>query len=440
MKSFVLINAKIVTHQEIFEGYVVVSDGKIKEVGRGQKYDGSFETIDLKGKYILPGLIDVHVHFRTPGMTEKEDWVTGSKAALAGGVTTVLDMPNTIPATINAEILEQKRAIVQPQSLVNYGFYLGATHGNVSELAKAKNIAGVKIYMGSSTGSLLVDNKEKLEEFFAEAAPNKSNKLLAIHAETESCIREGMEKFKDSDDARKHSLIRAPECAYDAVKEALHLAKKYGTRTHICHLSTAKELEVVKKFKSVLISVEVTPHHLFLNDQDYETYGNLVKVNPPLRSMQDQVALWGGIKNGLVEMVSTDHAPHLLEEKRLPYGQAPSGLPGVQTMLPLLLNAVNEEKLTLQKVVELCAYNPARKFKIAGKGEIIEGADADLTIVDMDFTEKVCHKFLWTKPDWSPFHGWVLKGWPVMTFVGGELMYEWRDKFGKMPGKEVTFN
>ena len=435
MKPFALIRGKIVTPKDIFEGTVVVRNGKIDEVKKGNVQPGRMEVIDLKGKYILPGLIDVHVHFRTPGMTKKEDWTTGSKAALAGGVTTVLDMPNTNPPTVDVNTLKEKRALVRKKALVNYGFYLGATADNLETVKKIKGIAGVKVYMGSSTGSLLLDSKEDLELFMA-----KFKKLLAIHAEDETCIRAGMAKYAWRDDPAVHSLIRAPQCAYEAVKEVLHLAKKYGARVHICHVSTEKELQTIRKFKNKKISLEVTPHHLFLTDKDYDTYKNLVKVNPPLRGLVDQVAMWEGIRSGLVDMIATDHAPHLLEEKQLPYPKAPSGVPGVQTMLPLLLNAVNEGKLTLEKVVALTSWNPARLFGMKGKGIVKPGADADITVVDMDLTERICHQYLWTKCNWSPFHGWRLTGWPVMTFVNGNLMYRWRNTFGKNLGKEVKFS
>lgn len=434
MKPFALINGTIVTHEKSFQGTLIVKNGKIAEVRAGTPSRLRIPTIDVGGKHILPGLIDAHVHFRTPGMTKKEDWVSGSKAALAGGVTTVLDMPNTKPPTIDAASLKSKRSMVKSKTLVNYGFYVGATPKNLKDLKKLKNIAGVKIYMGSSTGNLLVENKENLEQFFAE-----SKHLLAIHAESEACIQMGVRKYHGVQGINVHSLIRASECAEMAVKEVMHLAKKYGTRVHICHVSTQSELDIIQKFKDDKISVEVTPHHLFLTDKDYRTFGNLIKVNPPVRGLFDQVALWEGLKTGLIDMVATDHAPHLLEEKKLPYNQVPSGIPGVQTMLPLLLNAVNDNKLSLEKVVELTSYNPARLYGIKNKGVLQKGADADLTVVDMKLEDKVIRDYLWSKASWSPFSGMALRGWPVMTFVAGERMYQWRETFGKKKGKEVEF-
>lgn len=442
MRSFVLTGGLIVTPEKIFEGEVVVKDGKIAEVRQGySSAQEEAEVVDLKGKHLLPGLIDAHVHFRTPGMTRKEDWTTGSKAALAGGVTTVLDMPNTDPPTTDRVSLDLKRSLVQKEALVNYGFFAGATKDNLDELKAIQDIAGIKVYMGSSTGNLLVDDLQTLEALMKD-----SGKMLALHAENEECIRRGAEEHAGENDPAVHSRIRAPECAVQAVEAALEMVKKHKGKVHFCHASTRREIELIRGFKKEqpaeiarLISVEVTPHHLFLCDEDYGQYGNVAKVNPPLRSRDDVDALWEGIADGTVDMVATDHAPHLLEEKRLPYSQAPSGVPGVQTMLPLLLHAANEGKLTLQKIVELCSFHPAQRFGIKGKGGIVAGADADFTVVDMHLREKVCHKFLWTKPNWSPFHGWVLAGWPVMTYVNGELMYEWRERFGTRLAKEISY-
>lgn len=405
-KEFVISNVNIVTHKEIFCGSVFVKNGKISKIARENDRVGTvcnLSVINLKRKYLLPGLIDVHVHFRTPGMTKKEDWSSGSKAALAGGVTTVLDMPNTRPPTVDASSLRKKRALVRKKALVNYGFYVGATPKNLGKIKNLKNIAGIKIFMARSTGNLLIDNKEDLEHFMASAGH-----LLAVHT---------------SED----------------VKTVLHLAKKYAARVHICHVSGEHELEVIKKFKSAGISAEVTPHHLFLTEEDYKKHGNLLKINPPLRGFADQVALWDGLKNGLIDIIATDHAPHLLAEKRLSYGQASAGVPGVQTMLPLLLNAVNEGKLTLQRLVRLTSYNPARLFGIKNKGIIKVGMDADFTVVDLDISRKVNDNLLWSKCGWSPFTGWKLKGWPIITFVAGNLMYKWPDKFGTHLGREIRF-
>lgn len=259
MNEFALVNGVVVTHKGLKEAVVVVRNGKIAAVGKklpaGRR---KIPVLDMKGMYILPGLVDAHVHFRTPGMTRKEDWTSGSKAALAGGVTTVLDMPNTNPPTVDAATLKKKREMVKKKALVNYGFFVGATTNNVDRILKIKNIAGIKLFMGSSTGNLLVKDKRKLEEFF-----KKSKHLLAVHAESEECILRNLEKSGSSNKPNIHNLIRSPECAYEAVREVLHLAKKYGTRVHLCHITTDKEVDSVRKFKSKKVTAEVTPHALF---------------------------------------------------------------------------------------------------------------------------------------------------------------------------------
>lgn len=442
MTKTAFINGKVVSHIENFEGIIIVEEGKIIEV-MGERepaklpenFDG--EVVDLKGKYILPGLIDAHVHFRVPGNEEEEDWVTGSKAALAGGVTTVLDMPNNKPSIVDADSLARKRAIVERDAMVNYGFFVGANGENIKEVSEVRNVAGVKLFMGSSTGKLLVDKKSDIEGYLREMG--KIRRIVAVHAENEDCINNLKEQFDGIEDPSVHSKIRGPECARDACKDLLHLAKKSNARVHICHVSTAGELEVIRKFKNKNVSCEVTPHHLFLNTDDYNRYGNLIKVNPPVRDPADQVAMWEGVKDGTVDIIATDHAPHTRKNKRLSYSEVASGVPGVQIMLPLLLDAVNKGTITLETVVRLCSYNPARIYGIKNKGQIKVGYDADLTIVDMNLLERLCHVYLWTKVNWSPFHGWILKGFPVMTYVGGELMYQWRDGFGSLKAREVEF-
>lgn len=437
MSKVLLKNAKIVSHDYVFDGAVQVVDGKIKSVlknGGLAKESGFDEVYDLEGKYLLPGLIDAHVHFRTPGQEYKEDWITGSKAALAGGVTTVLDMPNNDPSIVSLETLQKKRELVEKLSLVNFGFYIGATADNLDELKGVKGVCGIKVYMGSSTGKLLVDDHDVLEKIMGG-----TDKLIAVHAEDEDCMNVAKEQFEDKNDPMVHSLIRNPQCAFTAVKRALLLAKKYKTRLHICHVSTELELTALRKFKSENVSSEVTPHHLFFNDMDYPRLGMLLKVNPPVRNSMDQVALWEGIKDGLVDMVVSDHAPHTLEEKQGDYDMVASGVPGVQERLPLLLNAVSEGRLSLEKVVELTSYNPAKKFRLKGKGEITEGMDADFTVVDMNITREIIRDNLFSKCGWSPYEGMLLKGWPVMTFAGGVKMYEWGGKFGDNLGKEVEY-
>ena len=389
MTKVVLKNGSLVTKDGVEKKDIVIEDGKIKEIVDKSPEKGK-EVVDLKGKYILPGLIDSHVHFRTPGGEVKEDFMTGSRAAASGGITTVLDMPNTTPATTNLQVLEDKIKIASKQSIVNFGFHFGASIDNLEDMKRVKGVGSVKIYMGSSTGNLLVDDNRYLEEMFKEVP-----KLFTIHAEDEELMKKNMEEFSTNlEDPAVHSDIRSQQVAYNAVKAALHLSKKYEHPVHICHVSSQMELDVIKKFKDKNVTCEATPHHLFFTIKDYADKGNLVKMNPPIRSQEDQDALWQAIDEGVVDVIGTDHAPHLLDEKLKRYIEAPSGVPGVETMLPLLLDAVNNGRLNLSKLVELTSYTPAKIFKIKNKGEIKEGYDADITVVDMEQEMKVENKKL----------------------------------------------
>ncbi|MDP4008323.1 MAG: dihydroorotase [Candidatus Peregrinibacteria bacterium] len=439
-----LSNVNIVTPKKTFQGHILIEDGKIAKIYKGgHEVMGEFdEEYNLEGMYVLPGVIDAHVHFRTPGHEYKEDWKTGSAAAIAGGVTTVLDMPNNNPPAISVEALDAKRSLINGKTRVNYGLYIGATPTNIEEIKKASNIAGVKIYMGSSTGDLLVDEHSVIEKIF-ESLPDI---LIAIHAESELMMKENLEKFKDSNDPSVHSKIRSCECAHIATKEAIHIGKKYGNRLHICHMSCESELDEVKKFKAakstehdLRLSCEVTPHHLFLNTSDYDRLENYARMNPPLRHVTDNKALRKGLKDGSIDMIATDHAPHTKEEKERSYTEAPSGIPGVQTSLPLLLNEVNRGELNLQDVVRLMCENPARIFGIINKGVIEEGYDADLVIIDMDMEKEVKNREQFSKCGWSAFDGEKLKGWPVMTFVHGILVYDDGKVLDEFKGTEVKF-
>lgn len=464
-----LYNAKIVTHKEVFEGAVYLKDGLIEKIFKGEDYERllgylsgdvdvlesrDVKSVDLEGKFLLPGLIDTHVHFREPGASEKEDWEHGVRAALAGGVTTVFDMPNNNPAIIDAEALEEKRVLVRKavirngNPLVNFGFFLGATIENFDWICEefSRNgigrglgdIVGVKIYYGSSTGDLLMNNLDMIERLL-----RVEGLVVAVHAEDEECVKEKSAKYlgagvrddgasgsEDVDiDPSVHSKIRAPICSYEAVKVLLGLAERTGGRLHLCHVSTEGELDLVREAGLGNVSTEVCPHHLFYTESDYERFGNVLKVNPPVRSGADLEALWGGVRDGVVDIIATDHAPHLLSEKKLPYLEAPSGVPGVQERLSLLLNEVYEGRLKIEKLVEVACYNPAMKFGLKGKGSIEEGADADLVVVDLD-TENVfmgalmeSHygRAVMSKCGWSLYEGRKLRGFAVKTFVKGEV-------------------
>ena len=433
MYELVLKNGKIVSPEGIRESDVVVSGGKIVDIV--DDFDGEAKDIkDVSGKFILPGVIDAHVHFREPGSGEKEDWECGSKAAVSGGVTTVLDMPNNNPPTVSVESLDEKRELMRDKSLVNYGFYLGVTRKNIDELKKASNVAGFKVYLGSSTGDLLMDDFAMLEQVMQE-----TDKLIAIHAEDEEIIQRNLEQFKEEEGAEVHSKIRSHDAAYESVKKALHLAKKHERKLHVCHVSTGVEVDELKEFKAPWLSSEVATHHLFLDQSEYAKQGHYVKINPPLREKEEREKLWKALRAGVIQMVITDHAPHLPHEKEGKYLEAPSGVPGVETLLPLMLDAVNHGELNLEQLVTLMSFNPAQRFGIKGKGEVKVGADADLTVVDMELSKEVLNENMQTKCGWSPYAGRVLKGWPVMTVLDGNLVFiEGKINTG-FHGKEVTF-
>ncbi len=414
-------NAHILLNGKLEKKNILIDDGKITAINNSS----GGETLDATGRIILPGLIDIHVHLREPGMTQKEDVKSGTQAAAAGGVTTVFEMPNTKPATTTLKFLHDKRELYKEKSVVNYGLYMGATANNLKEATSARNIPGIKLYMGSTTGDLVVTDKKKIAEFF------NSGKKIVIHAEDETLMKKNMEKYKSETNPFIHAKIRDNEVAAAAVGEALML----GGNIHVTHSSTAAEMKMIK---AKGITCDVTPHHLFLNNEELKKQGNFAKMNPPLRSKEDAVALWTAIAGGTVSCIATDHAPHTVEEKEAGYWQAPSGVPGLETMLPLLLDAVNKKRLTLQKMVELTSANPANIFGMKNKGRIAVGYDADLVIVDMDKVKEIKNEELFTKCKWSPFNGWKLKGCIETTIVNGKIIYDNEEVEGKN-GREVDF-
>ncbi|HSX04254.1 MAG TPA: dihydroorotase [Rhabdochlamydiaceae bacterium] len=375
-------------------------------------------TIDAKGLLLLPALIDPHVHLRTPGLEYKEDWKTAAKAAIYGGITTVFDMPNTIPATISYKrLLEKKQLIEEQLSSVNiplrFGLYLGADKNHFHEIAACKDlIIGLKLFMGSSTGDLLIDDESHLHAIFSLAASH--DLLLAVHAEDETLMRERKKLFPNADPCN-HSIIRNEEVALRATQKALELAKIYKTRLYLLHIGTKAELEAIRRAKEsgVKVFAETTPHHLFLTIDSYKTHGTKVQMNPPIRSQENVDALWEAIKTGVIDTIGSDHAPHTLEEKNRPYGEAPSGIPGLETTLPLLLNAHNEGKLSLSTIVRLMREKPLEIFR--------QPANDDYILVDLHKTKIIEPKLLKTKCGWSPYEGRQLKGWPVITILRGQI-------------------
>lgn len=427
MDKILLKGGQVVSSSGVFEANVLIQDGKIAEVCDWNEEPEAEEVIDCEGKLIFPGLIDAHVHMRELGNSDKEDWESGSSAAVAGGVTTVLDMPNNTPPIVSVKDLEIKRDLIYGRSYCNYGFYIGFNGKNLDEI-NASDAVAVKFFGCDSTGDMGVRDEAAVEELF-----ERSNKLIVVHAEDADCLEKSKKKhFEDVPAA--HSVIRSPECAVMAVRRFCELAKRLDTRLHIAHVSTEGELDVLKEYEK--ITCEVAPHHLVLCDDDYESLENFIKVNPPVRNRTDIFALWKGLKFGEIDIVATDHAPHKIEEKEQNYSKAPSGVPELDTFGPIFFNAINDEGITEAEVAKLCCEKPTEIFGLKGKGRIEVGFDADIVVVDMDLVKKVERENLFTKCGWSPYEGMKLKGWPVMTFVRGELVFKEGKIVGNKAGKE----
>ncbi len=376
-------------------------------------------TLDAKGLTLLPALIDSHVHFRTPGLEHKENWETAARAALQGGITTVFDMPNTLPPTITFERVQEKKALIQEQLNkvgipLHFGLYLGADKDHFAEIARCKDkVVALKIFMGSSTGNLVMDDEDSLHAAFSLAASH--DLLVCVHAEDEALIHERRAQFANSTDPKTHSLWRNEEVAARATEKAVALCRLYHTRLHILHVGTKREIQLIRQAKKegLPVTVETTPHHLFLTTDDYAKWGTRVQMNPPLRSREDQEALWEALHDGTLDTIGSDHAPHTLEEKSRPYGQAPSGIPGVETTLPLLLDACNQGRITLKQILRLMRDNVQKIFRLP--------PNDDYVLVDMHKTQRLEDTMLKTKCGWSPYSGRSLQGWPVYTLLKGKL-------------------
>ncbi len=399
-------------------GDVACEGGHIARVS--PKIDASAkEEIDAAGRLLLPGVIDPQVHFREPGNEHKEDLGSGSRAAARGGVTSFLEMPNTDPPTTNQAALDEKLMRAAHKCVVNYGFFIGATPNNLDAINHVSPVCGIKIFMGASTGSLLVNDPADLERIFAHG-----NRLIAVHAEDEARIVARKTQFAGRSDVAVHSEIRDNECALRATQLALSLSKKYHRRLHILHLSTREEVELLRRDKPPWVTAEVIPNHLFLNIDDYATQGSLVQMNPPIRTARDNAALWDGLRDGIIDFIATDHAPHTLDEKSRTYPQSPAGMPGVETSLPLMLTAMASGRCSLADIQRWMSFGPAQAYRIANKGKILEGWDADLTLVDMAKRKLVRNEELFTRVGWSPFAGRELVGWPDYTIVGGRVVFD----------------
>lgn len=429
MKKVLIKNAKIVNENKIIDGDVFIEDGIIVEIAESiSAKSPDVNIFDAEGTYLLPGLIDDQVHFREPGLTHKESIETGSRAAVAGGITTFIEMPNTIPQATTIDLLEDKFKIAAETSYANYSFMFGGTNDNLSEIEKIdpKNVAALKLFLGSSTGNMLVDDEKVLEQIF-----KKSPVLIAVHCEDEETIKKNLaecvERYGEDIPIELHPKIRSEEACYKSSSKAVALAKKTGARLHVFHVSTAKELGLFsnkKPLKDKKITAEVCIHHLWFNDSDYAKKGTLIKWNPAVKTKKDQEALLEGLLSNHLDVIATDHAPHTKEEKKNVYTKAPSGGPLVQHALPALLQMHHQGKISLEKIVEKACHNPAILFQIEKRGFIREGYKADLVLVDLNSPWAVQPDNIFSKCQWSPFEGTTFKSRITHTFVNGNLVYK----------------
>lgn len=446
MKKTLIKNAKIVNEGKIMEGDIYIEDDTIVEIADmiSVKFQ-DIKVFDAEGKYLLPGVIDDQVHFREPGMTHKEDIAHGSKAAIAGGITSFLEMPNTIPHTTTFEKLEEKFAIASKTSYANYSFMFGGTNDNLEEIKKInpKTVPALKLFLGSSTGNMLVDDDTALKAIF-----ENSPVLIVTHCEDETTIQQNLKEYKakfgDDIPVKNHPKIRSEEACYLSSSKAVALAKKTGARLHVFHISTAKELKLFnnkKPLKDKQITAEVCIHHLWFNDEDYKEKGTLIKWNPAVKTKKDQEALLKGLKNDKLDVVASDHAPHTKEEKNNVYTKAPSGGPLVQHLLPAMLEFFHRGELSLEKIVEKMCHNPAILFRIEKRGYIREGYKADFSLVDLNAPWTVQEDNIFYKCGWSPFEKTTFKSRITHTFVNGQLVYE-NFKFPKVErnAQRLTFD
>ncbi|RTL89894.1 MAG: dihydroorotase [Hyphomicrobiales bacterium] len=397
-----------------------VRDGKIAEIGDLARASAG-ETIDCTGLHILPGVVDTQVHFREPGLSHKEDLESGSRSAVMGGVTAVFEMPNTNPLTAGAAELADKVARGTGRMHCDFAFWVGGTHENAKDLAELERLpgaVGIKVFMGSSTGSLLIADDAGVAEVLSH-----TRRRAAFHSEDEARLNE-RKSLRVEGDPSSHPVWRDVETALRSTRRLLAIAREKRALIHVLHVTTAEEIELLAAHKD-LASVEVTPNHLVLDAEAYKRMGTLAQMNPPVREARHRDALWEGLRQGVVDVIGSDHAPHTLEEKAQPYPKSPSGMTGVQTLVPLLLDAVNAGKLTLARFVDLTSAGPLRLFGMAGKGRVAKGYDADLTIVDLKRRQTIRNDWIASRVGWTPFDGMEVTGWPVGTFVrGAKVMWE----------------
>lgn len=445
MAGYLIKNISVVNEGAIVLQDVLLDKGRIEKIASQINTNRELTEINGEGKYLLPGVIDDQVHFREPGLTHKADIYTESKAAVRGGVTSFMEMPNTLPPVFTQQLLEDKYAIASERSLANYSFYMGTSNINPDEALrtneKRNEVCGIKVFMGSSTGGLLVDNYLTLDRLFRE-----SEVLIATHCEDENIIRNNLAALKQQKPtltAADHPVIRDENACFESSLAAVQFAKKYGSRLHILHISTEKELQLFSNLlplEDKRITAEVCVHHLHFTADDYEKHGNLIKCNPAIKAAHNKTALWTALLDNRLDLIATDHAPHTMEEKMHPYEQAHAGIPLVQHSLLLMLHYVKQHKLTMEKVAEKMSHAVATAFQVSERGFIREGYFADLVIVDMEAETAVTRDSILYKCGWSPFEGTVFPAAVTHTFVNGEMVYgngKWNESY---KGARLQFN
>jgi dihydroorotase len=442
MFSILIKNAAIINEGTGKVKDVLIQDGLIARIDDNIAAQDNIKVIDAQGLYLLPGVIDDQVHFREPGLTQKATIATEARAAVAGGTTSFMEMPNTNPAALTQELLEMKYDIAASSSVANYSFFMGVSNSNTDEVLrtneKKNDVAGVKIFMGSSTGDMLVDNYVTLTKIFSE-----SELLIATHCEDENIINANKLKYADADNTSFHPLIRNVDACFESSFSAVQLAMKHKSRLHILHISTAKELQLFSNMLPLAekhITNEVCVHHLHFTADDYAQYGNLIKCNPAIKAPENKAALWEALLDDRLDIIATDHAPHTWEEKQQTYQKAPSGVPLVQHSLLLMLQYVKQGKITIEKVVEKMCHAPAICFQIAKRGYIREGYHADLVLVNMNETYTVSKANILYKCGWSPFEGHQFPAQIKYTFVNGEIAYEHGKVNEEVRGQRLKFD
>ena len=444
MSTYLIKNANIVNENNTFMGDVLIENEIIKQIAKDISAPQNAEVIEANGKTLIPGFIDDQVHFREPGLTHKANITTESKAAVAGGITTFIEMPNTVPQATTQELLEDKFKIASKDSYANYSFMFGGTNDNLEELLKTdpKKVAGIKLFLGSSTGNMLVDDEAVLEKIFSS-----TKMIISVHCEDEATIRKNTaaykEKFGDDIPIKYHPIIRSEEACYLSSSKAIELAKKTGARLHIFHLSTEKETHLFRNdipLEEKQITAEVCIHHLWFSDKDYAEKGTHIKWNPAVKTEKDRQGLWKALLDDRIDVLATDHAPHTLEEKDNVYTKAPSGGPLVQHAVTAILEKVKEGVIPIEKAVEKMSHNPAKLFQIEKRGFIKEGYFADLVLIDTNKSQTVSKDYILYKCGWSPFEGTTFSSTITHTFVNGNLMYNEGVFNEEVKGKRITFN